>query len=177
MIISVQLNNRYGYYPLGVDNRFIIRADLDKTVVSDIVGSLEKTRCYTSKGILIDTSSLQIASEASVFWRAKTIDSDVTQQFCQIAIDGTDDTVKKEIFTGNTKQGFSPIRSKWNPRCLLVNNAENFIPKTSPFEAVSINYDRAAYPFFVWNIDPIVLYFILTLIFGFLFKPIIKVNI
>ena len=52
-----------------------------------------------------------------------------------------------------------------------------FIPATSPFESVNISYDRAIYPFLSWNTDSIILYFILTLIAGFLFKPMIGVNI
>lgn len=177
LVISVQLNNRYGYFPLEIGNRFIIRADLDKTLVPDIGNSLKKIRCDTSKGILVETPPMRIVSEASIFWRAKVISSEENQQFCQIAIEGTAGTVGKGVFTGTTKQRFSPERRKWRPQSLFVSNAEDFISESSPFEAVSVYYERAAYPFLAWNTDPIVLYFILTLIFGFALKPILRVNI
>jgi hypothetical protein len=177
LIISVQLNNRYGYSPLEIDNRFIIRADLDKTIVSDIGASLERIRCDTSKGLFLETSPIRIASEASIFWRAKIISQNSGRHFCKIVIAGTDDTVSKDIFTYETRERFSPERCKWQLRCLFVNNAEDFIPETSPFKAVSVTYARATYSFLGWHIDSIILYFILTLLFGFAFKPILKVNI
>jgi hypothetical protein len=171
------LNNRYGYFPLEIDDRLIIRADLDKTLVPDIGNAVERIRCNTSKGILVETPPMRILSEASVFWRGKVISSKRNQQFCRIAIDGTPGTVEKKIFTGVSKQRFSPERRKWHPQSLFVSNAEGFISQTSPFEALTVHYERASYPFLAWNTDPIVLYFILTLIFGFIFKPMIKVYI
>jgi len=177
LIISVQLNNRYGYSPIASGQRFIIRVDLDKTIVPDIDSSLGKIHFVTSKGILIETSPMHIVSEASIFWRAKVINAAGGQQYCRIAIAGSGQTVEKKIFTAVTKQRFSPERKKWHVRSLLVSNAEDFIPQTSPFESVSISYKRATYPIFAWNTDSIILYFILTLILGFLFKPMIGVNI
>ena len=56
-------------------------------------------------------------------------------------------------------------------------NAEEFIPESSPFDAVRVNYERATYPFLAWRIDPVILYFIFTLIFALIFKPLIKVHI
>jgi len=177
LMISVQLNNRYGYLPIKKGDSFIIQAEIDKTSMIGIGNTLAKIQCDTSKGILIETPSMVIESEASIFWRAKVINSTDNPQFCQISISGKKDTVRKTIYTTFSKRRFSPERTKWHLKNFLLSNAEDFISKTSTFEAVSVDYKRAVYPFLAWDTDPIVLYFILTLILGLVFKPMLRVSI
>ncbi|MFC1814564.1 hypothetical protein ACFL0M_01220 [Thermodesulfobacteriota bacterium] len=177
VVISVQLNNRYGYAPLASNLRFIIRAELDKAVVADVSRGLERIRLETSDGIIVETSPMRIISQASIFWRAKVIGSKGNQQFCRIRIDGNRDTLEKKIFTNRTNHRFSPERTKWRLNSLFISNAEDFIPKSSPFKAISISYNRATYSFLKWGMDPIIIYFILTLILGFAIKPFVGVDI
>lgn len=177
LIISIQLNNRYGYLPIKQGDTFVVRVDLNKGLATDIAKNPGKIRCETSKGVLIETQPILIESEASIYWRAKVTDSGNNQQFLRIMLDGTGYDVKKKILTNLSKQRFSPERQKYNLEGLFLDSSEGFISDTSPFEAVSINYNRATYPFLFWNMDPIVLYFVLTLLLGLAFKPFLKVNI
>jgi hypothetical protein len=177
LMISVQLNNRYGYLPIKKGNRFIIHAEIDETLMLGIGKNLDKIHCDTSKGIFIETPSMAIESEASIFWRAKFINSTGNPQYCQISISGKKDAVRKNIYTTFSKKRFSPERTKWHLKNFFFSNAEDFIPKTSTFKSVIVNYERAAYPFIAWDTDPIILYFILTLILGLLFKPMLRVYI
>lgn len=176
LIISIQLNSRYGYLPVKKGDAFIIQAVLDNILTTDIAKSPERIRCDSSKGILVETPTMLIESEGSIYWRAKVIGSEKGQQYCRITIDGTDYTFEKKILTFLSKQRFSPERRKHNLKSLLIGHSEDFIPETFPFKALSINYDRATYPFLLWDIDPIILYFIFTLILGLAFKPFIKVD-
>jgi hypothetical protein len=176
LIISIQLNSRYGYMPLKKGNTFIIHAELDNSSTTDIANIPEKIRCDTSKGISIETPSMVIESERSIYWRAKVIGSEKDRQYFRILLDGSDYALKKNILTFLSKQRFSPDRTKYNLQSLFLNYSEEFIPGTSPFKSLSINNHRASYPFLAWNMDPIVLYFILTLILGLAFKPFISVD-
>jgi len=177
LVISVQLNNRYGYSPVHIDKSFIIRAELDKTAVPDVRKSIQKIGCTTSDGMVLETPPMGIVSEATVLWRAKVIDAKSPAQTFTMTMDGRPGSVTKKIISAMTKDGISPEKTKWHLDNLFVNNAEGFIPETSSFEAVTVTYQHATYPFLLWNTDPIVLYFIWTLIFGLVFKPIIKVTI
>lgn len=177
LVISIQINNRYGYTPLEINKPFIMRVVLAGSLLSFPANILDKIRCDVSSGIMLETPPMIIEPEASIFWRARVITSKEDEQFCKITIDGTDGSVEKKIFTSSAKQRFSPERTKWHPRSFLLNNAEDFISEQSPFEAVMINYERARFPFLFWNADPVILYFVLTMIMAFLFKPIIKVTI
>ncbi len=177
LVISVQLNNRYGYFPLQINKSFIIRAELDKTAVSDVRDSFQKVGCVVSKGMVLETPPMGIVNEATILWRAKITDAKSPEHACTVTMVGKTRSVKKKVLSGMTKEGFSPKKTKWHLDNLFVNNAEGFITETSPFEAVSVTYQHSAYPFLLWNTGPITLYFLWTLIFGLLFKPIIKVSI
>ena len=177
LIISIQLFNRFGYMPIQKDKSFIVCAELDKNVVRDISKTIEKVQCDTSDGILVETPPMRIISDGSIYWRARVIRSEGNDQFVRVSIEGEPQGVDKEVLTSSTKQGFSPEKRKYNLDGLFVDNAEGFISETSPFKAVTVSYRPATYPFLAWRVDPVVLYFILTLILGFLFKPIVKVNI
>jgi len=177
LIISIQLFNRFGYMPIQKDKSFIVCAELDKNVVRDISKTIEKVQCDTSDGILLETPPMRIISDGSIYWRARIIRSEGNDQFVRVSIEGEPQGVDKEVLTSSTKQGFSPEKRKYNLDGLFVDNAEGFISETSPFKAVTVGYRPATYPFLAWRVDPVVLYFILTLILGFLFKPIVKVNI
>ncbi|MFX0137938.1 MAG: hypothetical protein ACFFDN_30125, partial [Candidatus Hodarchaeota archaeon] len=177
LIISVQLNNRYGYLQIKNGSSFIIHAEIEKTLMPDIRNNLERIKFESSKGVMVETPPMVIESEASIFWRAKVINSTDKPQFCQISIIGTKDAVKKNIHTTFSKERFSPERTKWHLKNYLVSNAEDFIPKTSVFKSVIVDYERAAYPFIAWDADPIILYFIFTLILCLVFMPMLKVTI
>ena len=177
LIISVQLFNRFGYMPIQQDKSFIVCAELDKNVVPDISKAIEKVRCDTSDGILLETPPMRIISDGSIYWRARVMRSEGDDQFVRVSIEGEPKEVDKKVLTSSTKQGFSPEIRKWGRWGFFVSNGEGFIPETSPFNAVTVSYKPAAYLFLAWRVDPVVLYFILTLILGLLFKPIVKVNI
>lgn len=177
LLICVQLNNRLGYSPLGRDKSFIIRGELDKNVVPDVSKGLEKIRCKTSDGIILETPPMRILSEGRIFWRARASSSDDKEEFFRIRMNGRPGNVKKMVVTSNTKKGFCAKKRKWDMSAFFTANAEDFIPKDSPFCSITVNYDRATYPFLFWNADPIVLYFIFTLIFGFILKTVVKVSL
>ncbi len=176
LAISVQLNNRYGYLPLYKGDRFILRVDMDKTAVKDINESLNRIHCKTSNGIVLETPPLKIESEGSLFWRAKIIGSGEDKQEIKITMNNSKETIGRTIMTVMSKRRFSPVERKSTLSSFIFNNAEDGIPGSSPYKAITVEYRRATYPFIIWNTDPIVLYFILTLILGLVLKPFIKVD-
>lgn len=175
IIVFIQIENRLGYLPIQKNTSFIIQAALDREVVKDIDSLISKVYCQTSTGIILETPPLRIASEGIVFWRARL---KVTgPQFVRLGIDGTQKEVKKKIVTLTGHERFCPTRSKADSLSYLLNSAETPIPRDSYFKFVSVNYSPATYPFFFWDISPIIYFFILSLGFGLILKPFIKVNI
>ena len=177
LIISVQLNNRYGYLPVQTEKPFIVRVDLDRDAVADVPESVESVQCTASDGMVLETLPMRIISEAAIFWRAKVVASDTPVQTLTMTLNGGDEPVTKKVVSAMTVSGIAPETTKWCLDNLFVNNAEAFIPEASPFKAVSVGYQKALYPFLFWSTDPVILYFIWTLIFSLVFKRFLKVTL
>lgn len=175
-IFTIQINNRFGYSPLENNQTFIFALNLDMDNPSYHDNLLGLVQATTSDGIVIETDPLKISSKGSIFWRAKLTDPR-TPQVIRFFVDNPKEVLEKQIVTSDNKKSFAPEKSKWHFFRSLTTNAEAFIPDSSPFKSVLVSYQRQSFPLLWWNTDPIILYFVLVLIFSFLLKPIVKVNI
>lgn len=173
ILCSTQINNRFSYSPIDINQKLIIRVDLDDKLQAVKTWFFNRIHIETSPGIFIETDPLRVISPASVYWRARVTKTKQTQ-FIYLSMSGVDGVIKKKIVTtGSECQRFSPQKSKWHIWNSLTNYAENYLPDESPFKAVSVSYKRKSYTFLAWKIDPVILYFILTLIISLLLKPFI----
>jgi len=176
LIIMIQINNRLKYVPLAENEPFIIRAELDTNMISHIPDFLERVQCKTSFGIIVETPPLRLTSEASTFWRARVLDFQ-GEQYIRLVIDGTGEVLEKKIVTNSKTKRFIPKKIKWTLWKGTLYSAEEPIPEASPFKVVSVSYRPAKYSFLVWDFDPVVLFVILTLCWGFVIKPFMGVKI
>ena len=175
IIVCMQIENRLGHLPVQINKSFIIQAALDDEFTQDMESLITKVSCKTSSGIFLETPPLRIVSGGSIFWRARLT---VTgPQFVRIGVDDNENIVEKQIFTTNNQKSFCPKKTKINSLGYFFNSAETPIPKNSIFKFLSVNYLPAAYPFFSWDISPVVYFFILSLVFGLFIKPFMQVNI
>lgn len=175
-IFTTQINNRFGYLPFEDNQTFILKLELDMSHPLYDADLLEHVQVFPSEGISLETDPIRIFSEGTIFWRAKVTDSN-TPQSISIGIGNPKQEVTKRIVTMDMKERFGPRRSKYNLSNSLMNNAEAFIPASSPFRSVFVSYDRKMYPLILWPTDVIIFYFVLILIFGYTLKPVIRVNI
>jgi len=175
IIVCMQIENRLGYMPIQKNESFIIHAALDRKIMQNMESLIPKVNYKTSSGIILETPPLRVASEGSVFWRARL--KETGPQFIQVGIDGIENDIKKNIMAVFNQEGFCPKRTKPNSFDYFLNSAETPIPPDSYFKFLSVQYLPATYPFFFWNISPVVYFFILSLGFGLVIKPFIKVNI
>ena len=174
--IMMQIDNRLGYMPLNKNEQFIIRIDLDKNLAANVPHILERILCETSEGIHIETPPLRVDSEASIFWRARILNSNKLQ-YIHLKIEGIKEILEKQIVTNSEIRSFASQKTKrslWNS---LLYSAEDPIPDTFPIKLVSVSYRPARYNLLFLNSDPIILFFIFTLLGGLVIKPFISVRI
>lgn len=175
IIVCMQIENRLGHLPIQINKSFIIHAVLDDEITQNMESLISKIHCKTSPGIFLETSPLRIASERSIYWRARLTGRG--PQFIQVGFAGIENEIKKKIMTVSDQKGFSPKRTKSNSLDYFINSAETPIPSDSEFKSLSIKYLPATYSFFSWNISPVVYFFILSIVLGLVIKPFMKVNI
>jgi hypothetical protein len=176
LLICLQLDFRLGAEPFKQDSTFIIQTQLDKTIIDDLPSIITNIQIKHSENITLETPAMRSNSEASVFWRANINDL-AGNHYIQVGTNNSDDIITKNIAVISSQTRFSQDKRK------IVSFSDNFltsetnIPNSSIFSKIRVNYSSAEYPLLWWNFTPIVYYFILTLIFGLLIKPFIKVNI
>jgi len=175
IIVCMQIENRLGYLPIQMNKSFIIHAALDRKILQNIESLIPKVYCKTSSGIVLETPPLRIVSDGSIFWRARL--TGTGPQFVRIGVDDNENIVEKQIFTVNNQISFSPKKTKSNSFDYFFNSAEAPIPPDSYFKFLSVQYLPNTYPFFFWNISSVIYFFILSLFFGLIIKPFMKVNI
>ncbi|GAK54932.1 hypothetical protein U27_01763 [Candidatus Vecturithrix granuli] len=175
IFIMVQINNRCGYAPLAQGQDFLIQVTLNDTADQ---ATLEGVSCELSPGIVLETPALRVEDEKQVFWRARVVDgSPENTSSIRIQLEGHSPVIEKYLATAYNQQRFSPEKKQpsfWNR---IFYNAEGYLPADTPVTEISTEYARAGYPFLFWQVDAIILFFILTLIFGFALKGVFRVNL
>jgi hypothetical protein len=173
-LICLQLDYRLGTRPMQVGESFIIQASLDPALAAK--EEVNQINIKTSDNISLESPAVRIPSAASVYWRAK-MNNPVQDSFVSLSIDNREELTKAIVIPESKAGRFSSQRRKINSLSDLLYSAGPPIPASSQFLTIRTDYQAATYPFLFWNISPIVYFFILTLGFGLLLKPILKVNI
>ncbi|CAB1078992.1 hypothetical protein JY97_13840 [Alkalispirochaeta odontotermitis] len=175
LMVCMLIEGRLGYLPIQVDKSFIVHAALDSKTAPSTASLVSQVRCETSAGILLETPPLRLAADGDVYWRARL--TKAGPQHIAVTIGGSEEVVRKKIATDGKQARFSPLKTKENTWNYVLQPAETPIPPDSHFKSVSVDYVPAAYPLLGWDISPVIYFFILTMVFGFILKPFMKVNI
>jgi hypothetical protein len=172
---SVQLDSRLGYRPLQNGETFIIRATLDRRAMEKRPELIDNVHCETSGGVVLETPSLRIGDEGRIFWRARVADDSVGNYVCFV-IAATGETTEKAVATGRRSGQIAPVMTKADSWKYGLYFAEGPIAAGSPLSEIRIGYRRANLSFFSITAQPVVWFFILTILFGLLVKPWLRVN-
>jgi len=173
-IICLQIDYRLGSQPLEAGDAIIIQAVLDPATTQGI--SLEKVDISTSDNLVLESAALCVRSENAVFWRARLHETS-PRPTISVAVAGGPKIDKSLATVAEPKPRFSPDRRKIKGLDDIIFSAEDPIAPQAAFLKLRTTYKAASYPFLFWEISPIVYFFILTMGFGLLLKPFMKVDI
>jgi len=174
LILTTQINNRYGYEPLQPKQTFIITTRLADNLDTN---QLFQVFCKVSPGIILETPPIRMEDELQVSWRARATQPQANSQpVIQIGLEGEPGIAEKIVAVDYAVKRFCPTLMKLSFLDGLIYNAEGFLNADSPVQEINIRYNRAGYGFVFIEMDPIILFFILTLCFALLFKPFFRVQ-
>lgn len=177
ILFTMQVNHRCGYQPLAPGQTFIIRTQLNSTQQPSVVNHSGGVQCIGSPDVRIETPPLQLIPEGQVFWRARIASQTISPPpSIQLKLADQPGSLERTLAVGDSLSRFGPTLLQWSWGGGLFANAEGFLPPTSTVQSVTINYVRAAYPFLLWHLDALVLYFLFTLILALCLKGLFKVT-
>lgn len=170
VLILTQLNLWFGYDSLNPGQKFILKVKLkDNYSPSDIDISIN-----TSSGLMTETMSLRIKEEGEVDWRLSAAE----KGFHDVVVNVNGKNVIKEVAVGQKPlRKISPLKTRPSFIQEMLNPGEPPIPSNLPVKTIEVSYPSRSMNIFGFQIHWIIVYFVLSIIFGFALKGVFKVEI
>lgn len=170
ILIIVHLNIWFGYQSLSQGEIALLKVKLEEgsnPLNLDI-------RLESSPAIKIETLPLRIEEEREIDWRLRAEKKGVHDLI--IVLNGRS-LEKKMAVAQNPLIKLSPIKIRKNFIAEVLHPGEAPLPSDLPLKSIEIAYSSKNMNLFGWHIHWIIVYFVLSIIFGFAFKGILKVEI
>lgn len=170
ILIIIQLNLWFAHRPFSPGEKTLLKVKLEKNYNPLQVNLTVKP----SSGVIIDSPPVRIKEESEIDWRVLIQEKGVHELF--ININGKQIT-KKVVASSKSLNKISPLKVEGNFFNLLLHPGEPPLPKQIPLQSVEINYPPQGMNLWGWRIHWIIPYFVLSVLFGFIFKGVFKVEI
>jgi hypothetical protein len=166
-LLMVQLDRYFGSAPISPGQPFLIKAH---GVDSDVLNTIE---LQLPPDLQASAPAVHVPAENEVVWRV--VAKDPGKYDVKIGISGKMFPKTVSISTGLERLSSVRVRDGFWERMLY--SAEAALPVASPLQSVVVAYPTRSIPFagFQWNW--IWLFFVLSLLAGFLFKTVLGIEI
>jgi len=177
ILILIQLNLWFGYEALAPGQEAILKVKLEEGQNPlDANLALEP-----SSGFEIQTPALRIEEEMEISWRLQAREKGVLD--LTLIVNGQR-IIKKVAVDQRPLSKISPLKVRRSFINELINPGESPFPGDLPIKTIEVNYPARDMNLFGWNIPWLlgippwlIAYFALSIILGFVFKGIFKVEI
>lgn len=170
MAILIQLNLHYAVAPLEIGKQALVKVILRdaKTLEPGTEISLQ-----AGDSLTIETQGVRIPENREISWRVRGVAAD---RFDLVVTAGKD-SVSKQMAVGGAVEGVSSLRTGEHWLTNLLYPAEAPIPAESAIESIEVLYPELPLSFFGWGMDWMIVFFVLSMVFGFAFKGTLGVQI
>ena len=170
LLILIQLNLWFGYQSLSPGQEAVLKAEMQEDLsLLDTEFMIE-----TSSGLEVETPPLRIEEDLEVNWRIRAKEAGIHE--LKFVLNG-EEFVKKVAVAQKPLSKISSVKVHRNFMSELFNPGEPPIPGGIPVRSIEIKYPSKHMNLFGWRIHWIIVYFALSILFGFSFKGVFKVEI
>jgi len=166
-LILIQIGSRYGSRPLKINEATVVSV----TVKDNI--HLQKISLSDSGGISIETDPVRIPAQNKIYWRIKGFKKGIWHVHC---IYDTVKITKRIVIDTHTKLIAGSRKNKYSISAFL-NPGEKTLPDNQFLKEIHIDYPEKPVEVAGLHIHWLVLFFILSIVFGFAFKGFLGVEI
>jgi hypothetical protein len=161
--ILTQLNLHYAVRPLDVGERTLVKVKLSDP------GVLQQNPAITlnaGDGLVVETKAVRVLETGEVAWRVRG----ATPGKHDLVIGVGDEKVSKELAVGGRREGVSALRTGegWLTNYLYPGEAP--IPAESAVKSIEVVYPALEISIFGWGLNWLILFFVLSMVFGFALK-------
>ena len=172
VLITMQVDSRCGYAPLKAGDEFIISLGF-KSQGMKLVS--QDYAVDGGSGISLLTPAVRIPRLNRIYWRAR-IEQPLNGAAALRVTSAGAELGSLPLAVGHPLNRFSPSKRRFSPQAALFHSGSGFIPAASRLESITVDYPRAQYSLLGIQMDAIVLYFVCTLFFALLLKPVMRVK-
>ena len=165
--IVIQLDHYLGWLPFTPSQSFVVEAQVEN------IDTLNDVSLKLPSGLVATAPAVHIPGEKKLAWRVMA----EREGKYAIKVDAVGKTVSKEVLVAAGIARVSPIRLRGNLWERILDSAESALPSDSPVQSVSVNYPPRIINFAWMEWNWIVLFFVLSLVAGFIFKTAFGIQI
>lgn len=165
VIIIIQTGLRYEYRPLHSGETAIVKVRINNPTKSE---NAANGTLVLPKGLKVETPPLRINGGEEIYWRIK---AEEEGEF-DLSFRVFNKEIKKRIVIGDKVTKISPKTLKENGLKTFFYPGEPALASDFEVESFEVRYPYMKVSLFGWTVHWLVLFFILSLVFGFmLLKP------
>ena len=164
---AVQLDRYLGLVPFDAGQSFLVKARVSNPEILDDVS------LHLPSGLAATSPAVHIPAENEVAWRV----SAQRDGKYDVTVAAANQSVAKQVVVASGMPRLSSVRLRGQFWERVFFSAEAALPANGPIEAIEVQYPSRVIPFagFEWNW--IWLFFVFSLLAGFLFKGILGIEI
>ena len=170
MLILIQLNHHYALRPLRVGEQALVKVKLRDA--GALVRGTDIT--LTAPGNLkIETDGVRIADLKEICWRVRG----VSPGRFDLTVSAGQEKVTKQAAVGGRLEGVSSVRTGEDWFTSLLYPGERLIPSQSAFASIEILYPELDILVLGKHVNWLILFLVVSLVFGYAFKGVLGVQI
>jgi uncharacterized membrane protein (DUF106 family) len=174
-LLMVQVDRYLGATPIATNAPFLLTVHLAATAGSDATN--DATLDLPAE-ITMTAPAVHVAAENEIVWRL--VGSKEGKYEVRIAVGqtaGAAATVTKTVCVGSDLPRISTVRLRGHFWERMFSSAEPALPENSPIDSISINYPDRNIEIVGYGMNWIWLFFILSMVAGFIFKELLGIQI
>jgi hypothetical protein len=167
IFLMVQIDRYLGYTPLPTGQTFLVTAKLANSE------ALDQAVVKLPDGVTLTAPAVHVPAVREIVWRLSA-DAKGTGSL-EVTAAGQSVTKSLEVSDGIKRISTIRLYDRWWERIFV--SAEPELPASSGVQSIEVNYPERTISFAWMEWNWIWLFFVLSLIFGFLFKTILGIEI
>jgi uncharacterized membrane protein (DUF106 family) len=165
-LLIVEVDRYLGATPIPVNTQFLLTAQISGSDANDVTLQLPPEITMTAPPV-------HIVADNDVVWRLLG----TREGKYEVKIAASGQSAEKTVCVGSDLPRISTVRMRGHFWGRMFTSAESALPENSPIESISINYPDRDIAVAGYGMNWIWLFFILSMVAGFVFKELLGIKI